>query len=300
MTLTSKNGSGEIGYHPNLHLHYGDMSDFSVLQSLLASTQPEEFYNLAAQSHVRISFDLPLYTAEATGIGSLNALEAIRSVSPDTKYYQASSSEMFGASPPPQNESTRFHPRSPYGVSKVFSYWTTVNYRESYGLFAANGILFNHESPRRGENFVTRKIAKAAVEIDQGKRDFLYLGNLEAVRDWGYAPEYVGAMWRMLQQDTPSDFVIATGIPATVIEFAEYCFSLLGMRAEEFIRFDSRLLRPAEVDSLIGDSSRARETLGWKPLVGVRELARIMVEAEQAAANSGVCYEDTPEHWGLN
>ncbi|MFE9257990.1 GDP-mannose 4,6-dehydratase [Streptomyces sp. NPDC006879] len=261
-------------------LHHADLSDGVALVNLLRDIQPDEVYNLGAQSHVRVSFDAPLYTGDVTGLGALRLLEAIRASGIDTRIYQASSSEMFGATPPPQNEQTPFHPRSPYGAAKVFAYWTTVNYREAYNMFAVNGILFNHESPRRGETFVTRKITRAVARIKTGLQDNLYLGNLDAVRDWGYAPEYVDAMWRMLQQDEPTDYVVATGVPATVRQFVETAFSHAGLDWNEHVRYDPKYERPSEVDALIGDASKAQELLGWKPTVLVEELARIMVDAD--------------------
>ncbi|MFF4837497.1 GDP-mannose 4,6-dehydratase [Streptomyces sp. NPDC001315] len=261
-------------------LHHADLSDGVALVNLLRDIQPDEVYNLGAQSHVRVSFDAPLYTGDVTGLSTLRLLEAIRASGIETRIYQASSSEMFGSTPPPQNEDTPFHPRSPYGAAKVFAYWTTVNYREAYGMFAVNGILFNHESPRRGETFVTRKITRAVARIKAGLQDRLYLGNLDAVRDWGYAPEYVEAMWRMLQHDEPTDYVVATGVPATVRQFLETAFAQAGLDWNEHVRYDPKYERPSEVDALIGDASKARETLGWRPTVLVEELARIMVDAD--------------------
>lgn len=266
-----------------LFLHYGDLSDSVNLVKLLYELKPDEIYHLAAQSHVRVSFDIPEYTADITAVGTIRILEAIRETGLRPRFYQASSSEMFGSSPPPQSESTPFHPRSPYAVSKVFAYWATVNYRESYDLFACNGILFNHESPRRGETFVTRKITRAVAHIKAGLQQKVYLGNLEAKRDWGYAPEYVEAMWRMLQQDRPDDYVIATGETHSVREFCEEAFALAGLDWREYVEFDPRYLRPAEVDILCGDASKAKRILGWEPKVRFRELVRIMVEADMAA-----------------
>ncbi|MEV6317147.1 GDP-mannose 4,6-dehydratase [Streptomyces sp. NPDC051776] len=263
-----------------LVLHHADLSDGVALVNLLRELRPDEVYNLGAQSHVRVSFDAPLYTGDVTGMGSLRLLEAIRASGIDTRIYQASSSEMFGATPPPQNEKTPFHPRSPYGCAKVFGYWTTVNYREAYGLFAVNGILFNHESPRRGETFVTRKITRAVARIKAGLQDRLYLGNLDAVRDWGYAPEYVEAMWLMLQRDEPDDYVVATGEAGTVRDFLETAFAAAGLDWAEFVRFDPKYERPSEVDALIGDASKAESLLSWKPEVKWPELARIMVDAD--------------------
>jgi GDPmannose 4,6-dehydratase len=263
-----------------LFLHYGDLSDGTRLATLLEELQPDEIYNLAAQSHVRVSFDEPLFTGEITGLGATRLLEALRISKVQARYYQASSSEMFGASPPPQDESTPFYPRSPYGAAKVYAYWMTKNYREAYGLFATNGVLFNHESPRRGETFVTRKVTKAAARIAAGLQDFLYLGNLEAVRDWGYAPEYVEAMWRMLQADEPDDFVVATGVGYTVSDLVEAAFTRVGLDWEDHVRFDERYLRPTEVDSLIGDASKIATKLGWKAETLALKLAEIMVDAE--------------------
>lgn len=266
-----------------LFLHYGDLSDSSRLVSLVTQIEPDEVYNLAAQSHVRVSFDEPELTGGATGLGSVKLLEALRISGSTARFYQASSSEMFGASPPPQNEETPFYPRSPYGAAKVYSYWITKNYRESYGMFATNGVLFNHESPRRGETFVTRKITKAVARIKAGLQDKLYLGNLEAERDWGYAPEYVNAMWMMLQADQPDDFVIATGTRYSVKEFVEMAFNHVGLSWEKYVGFDERYLRPAEVDSLVGDSTKATSLTGWKAKVLTPELAAIMVDADIAA-----------------
>ena len=266
-----------------LFLHFGDLSDGSRLVTLLNDIQPQEVYNLAAQSHVRVSFDEPEYTGDITGLGSIRLLEAIRASKIDTRFYQASSSEMFGASPPPQNEQTPFYPRSPYGVAKVYSYWITRNYREAYGLFAVNGILFNHESPRRGGTFVTRKITRAVARIKAGLQSELYLGNLDAVRDWGYAPDFVEGMWRMLQHDTPEDYVLATNTAYTVKDFLQLSFERAGLDWQEFVRFDERYLRPTEVDALVGDYSKAKDLLGWEPNVLTPRLAQIMVDADIAA-----------------
>ena len=264
-----------------LFLHYGDLSDSVNLVKLLYKLKPDEIYHLGAQSHVRVSFDIPEYTADITGIGAIRILEAIRETGVRPRFYQASSSEMFGkAVEVPQRETTPFHPRSPYGVAKVFAYWATVNYRESYGLFAANGILFNHESPRRGETFVTRKISRAVAFIKAGLQDKLYLGNLDAKRDWGYAPEYVEATWRMLQQDQPDDYVIATGETHTVREFCELAFGHVGLDWQKYVATDSRYLRPAEVDLLLGDASKAKRVLGWEPKTRFKELVRLMVDAD--------------------
>ncbi|MET9272930.1 GDP-mannose 4,6-dehydratase [Kribbella sp. NPDC003557] len=266
-----------------LFLHYGDLTDGSRLVTLLASIQPAEVYHLAAQSHVRVSFDEPEYTGDTTGMGTTRLLEAIRMIGLDCRFYQASSSEMFGATPPPQNEDTPFYPRSPYGAAKLYSYWMTRNYREAYDMFAVNGILFNHESPRRGETFVTRKITRAVARIKLGLEQRLYLGNLEASRDWGYAPEYVEGMWRMLQHDTPADYVIATGTSYSVRDFVALSFAHVGLDWEKYVDHDQRYERPTEVDSLIGDASKATTELGWKAQVHVPELVRIMVDADLAA-----------------
>ena len=263
-----------------LFLHHGDLLDGPRLTNLLAELQPDEVYHLAAQSHVRVSFEEPEFTGATTGLGSLRILEAVRQLGLQTRFYQASSSEMFGSSAPPQNEDTPFHPRSPYGTAKLFGYWSARNYRDAYGLYIVNGILFNHESPRRGETFVTRKITRAAARIKAGLDTTLWLGNIDAVRDWGYAPEYVEGMWRMLQQDEPRDYVLATGEGYTVRDFLAAAFDYVGLDWEEFVRFDSAYERPAEVDSMIGDASRARELLGWKPTVLMPELVKIMVDAD--------------------
>jgi GDPmannose 4,6-dehydratase len=263
-----------------LHLHYGDLSDGSRLTTLLSTIRPDEVYHLAAQSHVRVSFDEPEHTGDVTGLATTRLLEAIRLVSPESKFYQASSSEMFGATPPPQNEETPFYPRSPYGAAKVYSYWMAKNYREAYGIFACNGILFNHESPRRGETFVTRKITRAAARIKLGMQDKLFLGNLDAVRDWGYAPEYVAAMWKMLQLNKPADFVVATGQSISVRQFLEQVFDEADLSIEAHVELDNRYLRPTEVDSLVGDASLAKLELGWTPETSAFELARIMLRAD--------------------
>jgi GDPmannose 4,6-dehydratase len=267
-----------------LFLHYADLTDGSRLVTLLGHIQPDEVYNLAAQSHVRVSFDEPEYTGMSTGLGSTRLLEAIRMIGLECRYYQASSSEMFGATPPPQSEKTPFWPRSPYGVAKVYSYWMTRNYREAYGMFAVNGILFNHESPRRGETFVTRKISRAVANIVAGKQDFLYLGNLDSVRDWGYAREYVEGMWTMMQHHEPDDFVLATGTAYSIRDFLRFAFEHVGLDWEKYVRFDERYLRPSEVDSLIGDAAKASSVLGWRPKTLTPELARIMVDADSIAA----------------
>jgi GDPmannose 4,6-dehydratase len=261
-------------------LHYGDLQDSTSLASLIRETKPEEIYNLGAQSHVKVSFEIPEYTADITGTGTIRLLEAIRASGIETKFYQASSSELYGSTPPPQNEQTPFHPRSPYGAAKIFSYWSTVNYREAYGMHASNGILFNHESPRRGETFVTRKITRAVARIAAGIDKEVYLGNLDAVRDWGYAKEYVEAMWLMLQQPKGDDFVIATGESATVRQFAEVAFSRANLDWQKYVKLDKRYLRPSEVDSLVGDASKAEKVLGWKPKTNWKKLAEIMVDAD--------------------
>ncbi|KRC60470.1 GDP-mannose 4,6 dehydratase [Agromyces sp. Root81] len=277
-----------------LFLHYGDLSDGSRLATLLDSIQPDEVYNLAAQSHVRVSFDEPEYTGNSTGLGSIRLLEAIRMIGLQCRYYQASSSEMFGATPPPQSEETPFYPRSPYGAAKLYSYWVTRNYREGYEMYAVNGILFNHESPRRGETFVTRKITRAVARIKAGLQDELFMGNLDAVRDWGYAPEYVEAMWRMLQHDEPTDYVVATGTSYTVRDFLQLSFEHAGLDWQKYVHFDERYLRPTEVDSLIGDAGKAERLLGWKPKVLPPRLAALMVDADIAALEaSGTHWIDT-------
>jgi GDPmannose 4,6-dehydratase len=271
-----------------LFLHYGDLTDGSRLTNLLASIHPDEIYNLAGQTHVRVSFDEPEYTGDTTGLGATRLLEAVRQACPQARYYQASSSEMYGAAQPPQNEATLFHPRSPYGVSKLYSYWMTKNYRDAYGLFASNGILFNHESPRRGETFVTRKITKAVARISRGLQTELYLGNLDARRDWGYAPEYVLAMWKILQTDSPDDFVIGSGTDVSVREFLEMAFQHAGLDWEKYVRFDNRYLRPTEVDTLVADPSKAESSLNWKARVDPKELAKIMVDHDLATLDKFV------------
>ncbi|HEY6990727.1 MAG TPA: GDP-mannose 4,6-dehydratase [Bryobacteraceae bacterium] len=264
-------------------LHYADLNDASSLASRLADIRPDEIYNLGAQSHVKVSFEVPEYTAEVVGVGAVRLLEAIRQTGLDCRFYQASSSEMFGSTPPPQNEQSIFHPRSPYACAKVFAHQITVNYRESYGLHASCGILFNHESPRRGETFVTRKITRAVAQIAMGLQHELYLGNLEARRDWGFAGDYVEAMWAMLQQDEPGDYVIGTGESHSVQEFAEIAFAHAGMNWQDYVRIDSRYYRPAEVDNLRADASKACRILGWAPRIGFHELVKIMVDADVAA-----------------
>jgi len=266
----------------HLHLIYGDLDDASSLNRVLRQVKPHEIYNLAAQSHVGVSFDIPEYTAEVTALGTLRILEAMRETKVKSRFYQASSSELFGRVPAPQNENTPFQPVSPYAVSKLFAYWTTVNYRQSYGMFACNGILFNHESPRRGKTFVTRKITQAVARIKLGLQDKLYLGNLNAKRDWGYAGDYVEAMWLMLQRKTPSDFVIATGETHTVKEFLEEAFGYLGLDYRKFVRIDKHYFRPLEVNDLRGDCRKARRVLGWKPKVKFKQLVHMMVDSDLA------------------
>jgi GDPmannose 4,6-dehydratase len=275
-----------------LFLHYGDIADSTNLIKLLYRIQPDEVYHLAAQSHVRVSFDIPEYTGDVTGIGTIRFLEAIRETGVRTKFYQASSSEMFGkVQEVPQRETTRFYPRSPYGAAKVYAYWVTVNYRESYGLFACNGILFNHESPRRGETFVTRKITRAAAQIKAGLQHKVYLGNLDAKRDWGYAKEYVEAMWLMLQQDKPDDYVIATGESHSVGQFLQEAFSYAGLDWRKHVEIDPKYYRPAEIDLLVGDAGKAKKKLGWEAKTKFKSLVRLMMEADvclaqkQASAN---------------
>lgn len=263
-----------------LHLHYGDLTDAAGMTNLIREIEPNEIYNLAAQSHVMVSFSMPTYTANVDAVGTITLLEAIRASRIQTKFYQASTSELFGSTPPPQNELSRFSPRSPYAAAKLYAYWTTVNYREAYGIHATNGILFNHESPRRGETFVTRKISKAVAAIKNGDQEKLYLGNLDAVRDWGYAKEYVESMWLMLQQDSPDDFVVATGIGASVKDFCRHAFSVAGLDWEDFVIQDPRYVRPTEVDKLIGDPSKVNKILGWKAETNWEKLAQIMVESD--------------------
>jgi len=266
---------------PRLQLVYGDLNDASSLNKILRSIRPDEIYNLGAQSHVRVSFDVPEYTAEITGVGTLRLLEAIRDSGIHPKFYQASSSEMFGkVQAIPQNETTPFYPRSPYGVAKVYSYWITVNYRESYNMFACNGILFNHESPRRGETFVSRKITKGAARIKLGIQQELFLGNLESRRDWGFAGDYVEAMWLMLQQEEPEDFVIATGKHYSITDLLDIAFEEVSLNWKDYVRIDSRYYRPAEVDLLVGDSGKARKKLGWEPRISFNDLIRMMVKAD--------------------
>ncbi len=268
-----------------LFLHYGDLTDGNTLSRLLQEIQPTEVYNLGAQSHVAVSFLNPIYTADVVALGTLRLLEVVRQLDQPVRFYQASSSEMFGkATEVPQNEETPFHPRSPYAVAKVYAFWQTLNHREAYGMFNCNGILFNHESPRRGETFVTRKITRAVARIKRGLQERLYLGNLDAERDWGFAGDYVRAMWLMLQQDEPDDFVIATGTRRSVREFCEAAFALVNLDWEQYVKIDQRYLRPAEVDMVEGDASKARRVLGWEPTVAFDQLVEMMVEADMELA----------------
>jgi GDPmannose 4,6-dehydratase len=267
-----------------LFLHYGDLSDASQLTNLIYSIQPDEIYHEGAQSHVRVSFDMPEFTGDVTGLGTTRMLEAIHRLGIKTRFYQASSSEMFGSAPPPQQEDTPFHPRSPYAAAKLYAHWMTVNYREAYDLFACSGILFNHESPRRGETFVTRKISRAAAAIRSGKQDKLYLGNLDAARDWGFAPDFVYCQWLMLQQDEPVDVVVGTGESHTVREFLAEAFDYVGLDWEQHVELDDRYLRPTEIDKLQADPSKAKRVLDWEPSVRFEELVRIMVDADMRAA----------------
>jgi GDPmannose 4,6-dehydratase len=270
-----------------MFLHYGDLADSVNLVKLIYELKPDEIYHLGAQSHVRVSFDIPEYTADVTGVGTIRILEAMREAGTNSRFYQASSSEMFGkVQAVPQTETTPFWPRSPYGVAKVFSYWATVNYRESYGMHASNGILFNHESPRRGETFVTRKITRAAAAIKMGRQKELFLGNLDAKRDWGYAPEYVEGMWMMVQQDTPGDYVLATNETHTVREFVQEAFAHLDLDWKEFVKHDPRYERPAEVELLVGDPAKAKREIGWEPKTKFKELVQIMVDADLAELQS--------------
>ena len=265
-------------------LHYGDLADSTQLIHLIYSLRPDEIYHLGAQSHVRVSFDIPEYTGDITGLGTVRILEAVRRSGVKTRFYQASSSEMFGDAPPPQCEITPFRPRSPYAAAKVYAYWTAVNYRDGFGMFACNGIMFNHESPRRGETFVTRKITRGIADIMAGRARHLYLGNLEARRDWGYAPEYVEAMWLMLQQDEPGEYVVGTGESHSVQEFLEEAFGYARLDWREHVRIDRRYFRPTEVEALQADAGKARRELGWEPRVTFKELVRIMVDADLVAA----------------
>ena len=268
--------------NPKLFLHYGDLIDGVGLTNLVREVNPDEVYNLGAQSHVQVSFTMPQYTGQVDAVGAVGLLEAIRSAGVNTRFYQASTSELFGSTPPPQNENSAFRPRSPYAAAKLMAYWCTVNYREGYGMHATNGILFNHESPRRGETFVTRKITRAVAAIASGSTKKLFLGNLDAVRDWGYAKEYVESMWLMLQRDKPSDYVVATGVGATVKDFAEAAFARVGLNWEDHIEVDEKYIRPTEVDALIGDPSKATKELNWKATTHWKELAELMVDADMA------------------
>ena len=266
--------------NPKLILHYGDLIDGVGLTNLVREINPHEVYNLGAQSHVQVSFTMPQYTGQVDAVGAVGLLEAIRSAGVNTRFYQASTSELFGSTPPPQNEDSVFKPRSPYAAAKLMAYWCTVNYREGYGMHASNGILFNHESPRRGETFVTRKISRAVAEIAKGSKKKLFLGNLDAIRDWGYAKEYVESMWLMLQQKAPSDYVVATGVGATVRDFASAAFERAGLNWQDHVEVDQKYIRPTEVDALIGDASKTERKLGWKAKVHWRELAEMMVDAD--------------------
>lgn len=268
------------GEEVKLFLHYGDVSSSGSLLGVIYEIRPDEIYHLAAQSHVRVSFDLPEYTGDVTGLGTIRILEAIRKSGFKTRFYQASSSEMFGSAPPPQNENTPLQPQSPYAAAKVYAYWVTRNYRQGYQLFASNGILFNHESPRRGETFVTRKITRAVAAIKAGRQDTLYLGNLEAKRDWGYAPDYVAAMWKMLQQEKSDDLVIGTGEAHSVREFLDEAFGYVNLDWHDYVKISQRYFRPTEVDYLLSDPSRARKLLGWEPRVFFKDLVKIMVDAD--------------------
>jgi GDPmannose 4,6-dehydratase len=269
--------------NPKLFLHYGDLIDGVGLTNLVREVKPSEVYNLGAQSHVQVSFTMPQYTGQVDAVGAVGLLEAIRSAEIDTRFYQASTSELFGSTPPPQNEESVFKPRSPYAAAKLMAYWCTVNYREGYGMHATNGILFNHESPRRGETFVTRKITRAVAEIANGSKRKLFLGNLDAVRDWGYAKEYVESMWLMLQQDKSSDYVVATGIGATVKDFAKAAFAHVGLNWQDHVEVDQKYIRPTEVDALIGDTSKAIRELDWNARTHWKELAHLMVDADISA-----------------
>jgi GDPmannose 4,6-dehydratase len=272
-----------------LHLHFGDLTDAGSVNRIVAMIEPTEIYNLGAQSHVRVSFEIPEYTADADALGALRLLEAAKAFVPNSRYYQASSSELYGkVLETPQSETTPFHPCSPYGIAKQFAYWTTVNYREAYDMFACNGILFNHESPRRGETFVTRKIVRAAVRIAQGDQDKLFLGNLDAKRDWGYAKEFVEAMWLMMQHDTPDDFVIATGETHSVREFLDAAFGFVGLDWHKYVEKDEKYFRPSEVDLLLGDASKAKRILNWEPKVKFYELVHIMINAERDSLYRGL------------
>jgi GDPmannose 4,6-dehydratase len=272
--------------NPNLFLHYGDLTDGVNMTNLIHQIQPTEIYNLGAQSHVQVSFTMPQYTAQVDAVGAVALLESIRASGIKCRYYQASTSELYGSTPPPQSESSVFRPRSPYAAAKLMAYWSTVNYREAYGVHATNGILFNHESPRRGETFVTRKITRAVAKIANGSKEKLYLGNLEAVRDWGYAKEFVESMWLMLQEDKPGDYVVATGVGATVRDFALAAFEHVGLDYKDHVEVDKRYERPTEVDALIGDPSKAEKLLGWKAKTHWKDLAKLMVDADMSKVKS--------------
>ena len=272
----------------NFHLHYGDITDGVGISNLVREIEPSEIYNLAAQSHVKVSFEMPDFTAQVDAVGTIRLLEAIRAAKIDTRFYQASTSELYGSTPPPQSEISPFAPQSPYAAAKLYSYWVVRNYRDAYGLHATNGILFNHESPRRGETFVTRKITMAAAKIKLGLQSKLYLGNLDAVRDWGYAPEYVESMWKMLQQERSDDYVVATGVGATVRDFCEAAFSSLGLDYEKYVETEDRYRRPTEVDALVGNPDKASRELGWKAKTHWKELAEIMVQSDLNTVSNGV------------
>ncbi len=280
-SLLNRSRIDHLKGNDRLHLHYGDLTDGVSLVNLVRMIEPHEVYNLGAMSHVRVSFEMPDYTASTNAIGTLRLLEAIHDARLECRFYQASTSEMFGATPPPQNEDSKFHPRSPYGASKLQAHWVTVNYREAYGMFGVSGILFNHESPRRGENFVTRKITKAVAAIEAGIQEHVELGNLDAVRDWGYAPEYVEGMWRMLQADEPADYVLATGVGHTVRDFCEAAFAHAGLDWRDHVKHNNSFERPAEVAALIGDPSKAKAELGWEAATQALEVARLMVDADR-------------------
>ena len=293
-------------HDPNarLFLHYGDLTDSEMISYIIYKVKPDEVYHLGAQSHVRVSFDTPEYTGNVTALGTTRILEAIRRSGNDVRFYQASSSEMFGSAPPPQNEETPFRPRSPYACAKVYAYWMVVNYREGYAMFACNGILFNHESPRRGETFVTRKITRAVANILAKKQNKLYLGNLNAKRDWGYAPEYAEMMWKMLQNDGAEDFVIGTGETHSVREFVEEAFSYAGLNWEDYVEIDPRYFRPTEVEVLIADPTKAKKKLGWKPRIKFKDLVKIMVDADMRAAGlepigegDEILEKKSPDRW---
>ena len=287
-----------------LFLHYGDLSDSEQINNIMYNLKPDEVYHLGAQSHVRVSFDTPEYTGNVTGLGTARILEAVRRSDNNTRFYQASSSELFGSSAPPQSETTSFQPRSPYACAKLYAYWMTRNYRDGYNIFASNGILFNHESPRRGGTFVTRKITRAIARIKAKKEQFLYLGNLEARRDWGFSPEYVEAMWRILQHDRPDDYVMGTGTAYSVQEFLDEAFAYIGLKVEDHVKIDPRYFRPTEVESLIADPSKAKRDLGWAPKITFTDLVRIMVDADMRAAGlepvgegDAIIAEKFPNRW---